>query len=601
VARPRMTRWYSLPRLLSIGIRAAVSTVFGEFADRRSTMAAERALNPAALDPELDYRGFGNADFWFDFAADTGDGWDSTYAIARLLANPQLTVDEENKHLPRGRFLILGGDQVYPTPSHQDYLDKFLAPFDAAHRINPWPRESAPDLYAIPGNHDWYDGLAAFLDLFCWRQLPGPWSVARKGRTIGGRNTRQTRSYFALALPHNWWVWGFDAQLTLYIDQQQINFFSHVAGEWMAPGSRLILCVAQPDWAYVDPAKSSRDFEHFTYLERLADLAGKGHRLCAILTGDSHHYSRYVEQERHYITAGGAGAFLHPTHQLRDKLVPYKWSAPGSALEPALDPGETAPQLHTREFRLARDSAGEARTFPPQKDSRAVTRRNVLFAFYNWDYMLVLGGTSAMFAWLLHTNALIDGTSLPNALREPTNFVEALISYFGLVISSPWPPLLVVAACVGYGYFSAYPFPYRLITGLLHALAQTGAVVLVSLVCARSIVGAGYTPILIVYIGVAGGIVAATVMGLYLLISLNCFSVHWNEAFSSLRIRDYKCFLRFRIAPNGDLTIYPIGLRNVPADHGEKLYNPTLNPRLIEPAIKIKAVAASIDDAARDQ
>ncbi|MBD0259532.1 MAG: hypothetical protein ICV83_27750 [Cytophagales bacterium] len=47
-------------------------------------------------------------------------------------------------------------------------------------------------LFAIPGNHDWYDGLASFVKQFC------------QGRWVGGWRTTQTRSYFALALPHNW-------------------------------------------------------------------------------------------------------------------------------------------------------------------------------------------------------------------------------------------------------------------------------------------------------------------------------------------------------------------------------------------------------------
>jgi hypothetical protein len=72
-----MVRWFSPPRLVSIGIRAAVSTVFGEFADRRDVVAAERPLDPVNFDPAHDYHAQGAMDFWFDFAADTGDGWDS--------------------------------------------------------------------------------------------------------------------------------------------------------------------------------------------------------------------------------------------------------------------------------------------------------------------------------------------------------------------------------------------------------------------------------------------------------------------------------------------------------------------------------------------
>ncbi len=62
-----------------------------------------------------------------------------------------------------------------------------------------------------------------------------------------------------------------------------------------------------------------------------------------------------------------------------------------------------------------------------------------------------------------------------------------------------------------------------------------------------------------------GWLVAPTLLGLYLLVSLNLFGTHHNEAFSSLRITGYKNFLRFHIAKDGTLEIYPIGLERVDA------------------------------------
>lgn len=51
-------------------------------------------------------------DFWFDFMADTGDGGNSTYAIARLLAQPNIQVKQDGSlcMLPRGNLLLIGGD-----------------------------------------------------------------------------------------------------------------------------------------------------------------------------------------------------------------------------------------------------------------------------------------------------------------------------------------------------------------------------------------------------------------------------------------------------------------------------------------------------------
>jgi hypothetical protein len=46
---------------------------------------------------------------------------------------------------------------------------------------------------------------------------------------------------------------------------------------------------------------------------------------------------------------------------------------------------------------------------------------------------------------------------------------------------------------------------------------------------------------------VLGWIVGSVVMGIYLLISLNFFGRHSDEAFSALALPDWKNFLRFRI------------------------------------------------------
>jgi hypothetical protein len=54
----------------------------------------------------------GEDDLWFDFMADTGDGGNSSYAVARLLAQPsiRLTRGDSVLTLPRGNLLLIGGD-----------------------------------------------------------------------------------------------------------------------------------------------------------------------------------------------------------------------------------------------------------------------------------------------------------------------------------------------------------------------------------------------------------------------------------------------------------------------------------------------------------
>jgi hypothetical protein len=582
--RPGMTNWYDPPRIIGTAIRVAISTIFGEFADRRDAMAAARPINPAAIDPACDYRNRAQGDLWLDFVADAGDGWNPTYAVARLLAEPALPVDRMPDPLPMGDILILGGDQVYPTASREDYRRKLVEPYEAAAQGKPWASVAPPDVYAVPGNHDWYDGLLAFLGQFCRRQLQGIWATARPGRMVGGRLTQQTRSYFALALPHDWWIWGVDSQLKGYFDQPQLEFFTHVARAWMAPGSRLILCTGQPSWAYVDPRDPEPAFKNFAYVESLADLAGRGHRLRLVLTGDSHHYARYEEGDRQYITAGGGGAFLHPTHHLEDKPFERSYPPPGAT-------SVIGQPTYQRDFRIATDPVSqEPSLFPDRSTSRKLSLRNIFFAFYNWQYATVLGLACAFFAWLLAVNARVLDTTLSQFLApqlQPT-LVDTLGAYLQLSVVSPWPMLLVLAALGGYYYLADFGDGVpRLTAGLLHGLAQVGSVMLVSCLIARWLAPSSDVW-LIVWIGIAGGVLSATILGLNFLICLSVFGRHWNEAFSALRIEDYKCFLRLRFCADGSLNIYPIGLMSVPQDDKtDPPQNPPLHPHLIEGPISL--------------
>ena len=63
---------------------------------------------------------------WLDYVADLGDGFDATYSVAYLLAQPELTVD--GHRLPRAQTLVMGGDQVYPSASYEAYEDRCKGP-----------------------------------------------------------------------------------------------------------------------------------------------------------------------------------------------------------------------------------------------------------------------------------------------------------------------------------------------------------------------------------------------------------------------------------------------------------------------------------------
>jgi hypothetical protein len=61
-----------------------------------------------------------------------------------------------------------------------------------------------------------------------------------------------------------------------------------------------------------------------------------------------------------------------------------------------------------------------------------------------------------------------------------------------------------------------------------------------------------------------GALVGGLLTGIYLLVSINVFGRHNNEAFSSLRVQDYKQWLRMRIDATGMLTVWSLALDRVP-------------------------------------
>ena len=205
----------------------------------------------------------------------------------------------------------MGGDQVYPVPKRSRVREPAPGPLPGGD-AEPVGTSGGDkhDLFAIPGSHDWYDGLLNFTNIFCRR------------RELGALRTSQTRSYFAIALPHRWWLWGIDLQFGDFIDEAQVRYFNDIASDAMKPGDRIILCMAKE----VDSGPKSAEVcsdRDVRYLER--EVVGPaGGRIEVFLKSGRHYYSRYEEEDgRQLITAGGGGAFLHPTHQLPEGTSPH--------------------------------------------------------------------------------------------------------------------------------------------------------------------------------------------------------------------------------------------------------------------------------------
>lgn len=550
----KMVGWYQVKQLLFTGLKALLSYIFGNYSDRREIQAALSGSD------RFDFSQ--HDELWFDYVADVGDGFNSTFSVAKLLAQEQLAF--ENVQTQRGDILIMGGDQVYPTPEMHEYENRLKGPYQAA-----LPRrddQPSPALFAIPGNHDWYDGLTNFLKVFCQERHIGQWQ------------THQKRSYWAVQLPHRYWIWGIDIQLNSDIDQPQKNYFSDIVDQYMRPGDRVILCTAEPSWVFKDRYREEESYERLRFFEQRFILNNQ-FELVATLSGDLHHYARYAKMENgqetmQRITAGGGGAFLHPTHNLSDHL------------------------------RKVEDEDLDLKAVFPGKDaSRELTSKNILFPFLNSSFSFFLSIFFLLLTWVLETDASRGAASLLERLSETENILVAFDEIFHVLIRSPLSFILGLVLVAGFTWFAdenAGKSRYTWMIGALHGGLQLLLCNL--LIWSFAIINLRYLGLEVIsVIQVAlfavemillGSILGGMLFGSYLMLSNLVLGIHDNEAFSALHEEDYKNFLRFHLTPT-QLTIYPIGIKQIQKHWQRKKTKPPTfvgtmpQPHLIEPPIRI--------------
>jgi hypothetical protein len=510
--RAPMTAWYAPLQLLRTGRDVAVSSLFGKSDDRRLFQhLAWREYAPYDLSQR--------SEIVVDYVADTGDGFDSTYAIQHWMTRPELELAVRGKKkklsAPRGDVLVFGGDEVYPTPMGLGYEERLIAPMRAAcgHDKPEKSESEGPWVFAIPGNHDWYDNLTAFTHVFITKKTFCMWHAP------------QRRSYFAIALPHGWWLLGTDVQLASELDDAQIEFFRDVSSK-MGPSAKVILCNAEPHWIYEHDAGRAAETGNLFKLEQLI-----GRKVRVWIAGDLHHYRRFASDDGvQKITAGGGGAFLHPTHG---------WK------RPPLEGG-----FH------------HERSFPSEAKSRAMTRKNLLFPFYNRTFGVLTAAVYALVGW----NVL--GALRSNPVWPDGPIADVAIAAVTRPAGATWYALVIVAFIV---FTDTSKLLHRIVGGGLHAVAHLSTIIFgVWLSCFMQprldlyFQSPAHVLGTIALLLVLGAVVGPFWMGIYLYVSLNGFGRHRNEAFSALRIADFKNFLRMRIDPEGRLHIFPIGIERVP-------------------------------------
>jgi hypothetical protein len=499
--RQRPVPWLNPGLLAGTAVRVLLAYLFGSYLDKRELQAA------------LPDRAFDHSDgteLWFDYTADVGDGFDATYSIASLLARPELALDD-GRVLPRGELLVLGGDQVYPTASSPAYENRWKGPYRAAL---PDLTGETPALYALPGNHDWYDGLTAFLRLFA------------QGDTVGGWRTRQARSYFAVELPHRWWLFAVDIQLSSYIDEPQLDYFRRAA-ESLGPDHRVILMPAQPSWVKTHERPDA--YDSLDYFIRTV-IEPTGARVPLLLSGDMHHYARYTGEGpdgrgRQLLTCGGGGAYLVGTDHLpREVAVPP---------EQTITRRRSTPQRY--------ELAG---AYPTQEASRRL----------GWQVFARLPLRNPGFVWLV---GLMQTLLMLAFVTSPEHWITpATVTGVAAVLAGTAVFTLVL------GVRSRKHMTAALAHAVLHVALAIGGAAVWSALPLSELANPWATLLAFAVYGPVIGLVDTWVVGAYLL-AARYVDVNVNELYAGMGIEDHKSFLRFHLARDGSLTVYPVAVERV--------------------------------------
>ena len=104
----RMVSWYDPSVLAKTGMKALLSSTIGKQADRR-LLDAVASPQPLFFDFSMDDAGHTRDELWLDYVSDMGDGWDSTYAVALAVTQPELTLKDPTgtPHETRGGEVLV--------------------------------------------------------------------------------------------------------------------------------------------------------------------------------------------------------------------------------------------------------------------------------------------------------------------------------------------------------------------------------------------------------------------------------------------------------------------------------------------------------------
>jgi hypothetical protein len=252
-------------------------------------------------------------DFAFVVIGDTGEGDASQHSLRDQFL--QVVRREDVK------FVIISSDVVYPSGAMRDYEAKFWLPFMGTSK----------PVYAIPGNHDWYDALEAFSATFLRpdaaraamrarveadnrmtsttdrriEQLVA--EAARLRKEYGVTTQLQEAPYFQLQTD-SFALFAVDTGVARRVDAAQLGWLRGALES--ARGKQTMVILGHP--LYAGGYYQGEADPEFAALHTLL----REHDVAIVMAGDTHDLEYYAEQRdssprtMYHFVNGGGGAYL---------------------------------------------------------------------------------------------------------------------------------------------------------------------------------------------------------------------------------------------------------------------------------------------------
>jgi len=252
-------------------------------------------------------------DFSFIIIGDTGEG-----DASQLILHAQFLDVTRREDV---KFVVVSSDVIYPTGAMRDAEARFFLPFFGTNK----------PIYAIPGNHDWYDALEGFVAIFfqpqaARRSLRARIDADHRLTSSTERHIEQLiaqasrlRSQYQLSTQHQqapFFQLQTDSFALFAVDTGVVKRVDPLQWTWLkraleaARGKTKMAILGHP--LYAGGEYMAEDVADFRALHELL----REHDVKIVMAGDTHDLEHYAEKIPgsarvvHHFVNGGGGAYL---------------------------------------------------------------------------------------------------------------------------------------------------------------------------------------------------------------------------------------------------------------------------------------------------